>query len=255
MKRNRMNRKNYISIILAGVMLALTGCSDPMPELSEQDSALVAEYAAGVLMKYNKNYSGKIVNDDIIETQLRAEKEFAENTEKYRIEQAAIEEANAQQSAEEGGTATTARSDMSIDQLAGFLGIEPVVLSYEGYTVCDAWPEESSPEDIVFALTATPGQKLCVLKFRLTNPTGESAFVDIYDSRYRFSVIINGDITKQVQATYALEDLAIYKDAVEAGESKEAILVLELKEEEAVDIQTLTVSVSGSEGRARTVLQ
>lgn len=252
MKRYLLKEKRVISIITVCIMLMLTGCGDPMPDLSAEDSALVAEYAAGILLKHNKNYSGKIVNDDVIAAQLLQEKEFEENTEKYRR---TIEKSTETEEQESATADSRHKSNMTMEELSQFLGITPVNLAYDGYVICDSYPDESSPEDVIVAFTAPPGRKLCILKFTLTNQSGEDAVVNIFDARYKFSVIINESRIEQVQATYALEDLAVYKDSILAGESREAVLILDLSAETAAGIGSLALSVNGSEGSAKIALQ
>ena len=44
----------------------LTGCVDQMPEMTEEQSALIAEYAADMLLKYSPNYVYKIADEDVL---------------------------------------------------------------------------------------------------------------------------------------------------------------------------------------------
>lgn len=249
---NTCMKKSCAGLAVCCAMLMMSGCSDPMPELSAEENALIVEYAAGALLKYNKNYTGKIVSDETIEEQLAREKEFAENTEKARL--ARIRDEETKQQEKQNGTAAS-NSSMTTEELGHFLGIDPAVLTYEGYQICKDYPDADNMEEVFAVMTARPGNQFCVLKFKLANPGESDAVINMLDKRYRFLAVINDSQTVQVQATYALEDLSTYEGSIPAGESEEAVLILELTEEAAANIQTITLSVSGNGSNAKVLLQ
>lgn len=249
---NSCMKKSCAGLAVCCAMLMLSGCSDPMPELSEEENAMIVEYAAGALLKYNKNYTGKIVSDEIIEQQLAKEKEFAENTEKARL--ARIRDEETKQQEKQSGTAGS-DSSMTAEELGHFLGTDPAVLTYEGYQICKDYPDADNMEEVLAVMTARPGNQFCVLKFTFTNPGESETAINILDKRYRFLAVINDSQTVQVQATYALEDLSTYEGSIPAGESEEAVLILELTEEAAANIQTITLLVSGNGSNAKVLLQ
>ena len=54
-----------VIVITAGL---LTGCIDNMPDMTEEQSALIAEYAADIMLKYSSNYNYRIADEeDLIE--------------------------------------------------------------------------------------------------------------------------------------------------------------------------------------------
>ena len=62
-----MARKYYrncaVICVMAGIILSLTGCGlDPMPDLTAEESAMISEYAVGVLLKHDIN-AGKLASD------------------------------------------------------------------------------------------------------------------------------------------------------------------------------------------------
>lgn len=257
MKKKRYYNKNRtrirtLLVLLAAASMLLTGCTGSMPELSEEEQELVVEYAAGVLLKHNKNYSGKIVDDEVIAQQLAKEREFAENTEQYK--QLLAESKKAEESENDADGEASYPDEKTIEELAQMIGVSPVLLRYEGHLVCDSYPDVEEGE-VDFVMTATPGNKLCVLQFSLNNQTAEDVPVNVYEKGFRFLVALDDGKTEQVQATFSLEDLSIYKEVIPAGETKEAILVLELQEDVAMNLQSLVLSVRGNGESAHTVLE
>ena len=49
-------------IALSAVLL--TGCVDAMPDLTAEQSDIIAEYAAGLLLKYSPRYQYRIVSEE-----------------------------------------------------------------------------------------------------------------------------------------------------------------------------------------------
>lgn len=74
-------KKGKILGLMAMSAVLLAGCADAMPELTDDESELIAEYAADLLLKYSPNYDYKIAG----------EQELAEAMELDRLQQASLE--------------------------------------------------------------------------------------------------------------------------------------------------------------------
>ena len=57
-------KKIKILGLLAMSAVMLTGCVDAMPDMTTEQSDIVAEYAAGLLLKYSPNYNYRLVSDE-----------------------------------------------------------------------------------------------------------------------------------------------------------------------------------------------
>ena len=53
-------KKGKILGLMAMSAVLLAGCADAMPELTDDEAELIAEYAADLLLKYSPNYDYKI---------------------------------------------------------------------------------------------------------------------------------------------------------------------------------------------------
>lgn len=63
-----MKKKHLTSIlILSFALLFASGCGSKLPELSEEENDLVAEYAAGLALENSKNYDDGIATEEEIE--------------------------------------------------------------------------------------------------------------------------------------------------------------------------------------------
>ena len=56
-----MKKKLVVMLCIMTMTLSLSGCGNAIPDMSEEESAMITEYAAGLLLKYDKNYSSRLV--------------------------------------------------------------------------------------------------------------------------------------------------------------------------------------------------
>lgn len=199
------------------IMITLTGCGSSIA-LTARENDLIAEYAAGILLKYDKNYNNRLVR--IIETEedsvVVGENETLaseENTSLGAEDVVSIEEE------------TTVSMEMS---LGNALKIENLTASYEGYFITDAYPEAVLENEVVFSMKAVTGFKLLILKFYLENPTEEVLIEDILSKNLSFILTVNGEIKANSQLTMLLDDLSSFKDEVEPYSAKELVLVFQV---------------------------
>ena len=229
----------FLSLLIAGAFL--TGCGqNEMVELSEEQQTQVAEYAAGLLLKYASNYHSRLVDSEeelIALADKRAHKEELQAKANAMKQQEAQEE----QEAEVSNNQSTGVVDMSGDSSANvtmedILDTISVTITYNGYELLDSYPEESG-DNYVFAMDATQGNKLLVMHFTMTNVTAEPTEVDIASTGCKFLCKVNGEGYHNVLTTMLLNDLAAYKGTVDAGTSQDVVLVLEVPED--TQIQSL----------------
>lgn len=229
----------FLSLLIAGAFL--TGCGqNEMVELSEEQQTQVAEYAAGLLLKYASNYHSRLVDSEeelIALADKRAHKEELQAKANAMKQQEDQEE----QAAEVSNNQSTGVVDMSGDSAANvtmedILDTVSVTITYNGYELLDSYPEESE-DNYVFAMDATQGNKLLVMHFTMTNVTAESMEVDIASTGCKFLCKVNGEGYHNVLTTMLLNDLAAYKGTVDAGTSQDVVLVLEVSED--TQIQSL----------------
>ena len=57
-------KKGKVLCMLVMSAVLLTGCVDAMPDLTREQSGMIAEYAASLLLKYSPNYNYKIVSEE-----------------------------------------------------------------------------------------------------------------------------------------------------------------------------------------------
>lgn len=254
-----MARKYYrncaVICVMAGIILSLTGCGlDPMPDLTAEESAMISEYAVGVLLKHDIN-AGKLASDYEIAEADRHDAELQAKMEEMRRLKAEQEENETESSGSQTGEDQIETAQPVFEGIAQFYGLDGFQIDYIGYQICDSYPESNDVTDKVFAMDAAEGKKLLVLQFVATNDMPEDRELDMFDANPHFRVAVNDGKPENVLSTMLLDDLAMYKDVVPAQTGVQLILVKEIPTEEASSIQTISLTCKNESESATTLLK
>lgn len=244
-----MKRKMAVVLCMMAMVMGLSGCGNAIPDMSEEQSAVVAEYAAGLLLKYDKNYNTRLVDEEEkeeeAETQEPSEAEDAKPTEE-QPEKPSISENQVQ---DEQAGVSVENASVSI---GNFLELGTVLVDYQGFEILDSYTEENASE-LAFAMDASKGAKLVVAKFLLTNTGGEDVACDMLSKNVRFRINY-GAATKNALVTMLSDDLSTLNTTIPAGESVGAVLIIEVKAEEADSITELSLNIKYNENNVSTLL-
>ena len=145
-----MKKGKVLGLFAMSAML-LTGCIDAMPELTAEQSDIITEYAAGVLLKYSSNYNYKIADEEEVLAAMAARQEAAEpetaaETEPETDIVQAEGEANQNTSPTEAETETEAEQIQFVADLdfAAELGIDDLIIRYQSFEICSAYPGDNT---------------------------------------------------------------------------------------------------------------
>ncbi len=228
-----MKKVRYVLLPILCIML-LGGCNlIPTVQLNEADSVLVAEYAAGLLLKYDGDHENGLM-------EITDEPIVVETPEPQQPALTVGDE-------EADGTAVRDTSELvAPPELAAAIGIPDFQVSYIDYEICDIYPEQESDE-LVFSMQAQEGHDLLILHFDLTNPAAETANCDVVTKAPLFRAMINGNRVNS-QTTILLNDLAVYSGMLEANETVDTVLVFEIEESTAANLDTLSLLIVANDG-------
>lgn len=248
-----MLKKGKILGIFAMTAALLTGCADAMPTLTQEESDMIAEYAAGLLLKYSSNYDYRLVDEETIAAAIQAaeleqalleasqeqENGEEESTEPENPETAASETESTEPETEEAVTIT---EDLDAD-LAQLLGIEGISMQYQSYGVYDSYPESSKG----FSVDAAQGKKLLVVRFDIENTAAEEVYCNLFDYSLRIRFQING-ASESALTTMLPNDIGSYMETLPAGEIREIVAVAEIDGISEEEIETLEMYITDSIG-------
>ena len=230
------NKNIVCGALLCTMMLSMTACGNEIPDLTEEESQRVGEYAAVTLLKYDANNRSRLVDPEMVIAKL--EKEAARKAAKAAQEEAKTEETGNTGTTEV--TMPTAQEDITAS-MEDFFGLpEGVSITYEDYMVADSYPEDGATDEY-FALDASAGKKLLVLRFRLTNGTEQEEKIDLLNTNSRYIITVNDSIRANALTTMLPNDMSTYAETLEPGQDQELVLLLEVNEDVAGAIQAIAL--------------
>ena len=251
-----MSRKKLSMLLLCFMMLGLTACGNAIPEMTEQENAMVSEYAANLLLQYSGSYHSRLV--DTSDASLQPDdKQDIERENKQESGQTAAESVNDDVQSDDYGQAADTQDMDSGEQAESVLpentpamtiemihGLQGVSVQYTGYRLCDSYPEESaSEEDLFFAMQAASGSKLLVLDLNVVNQTDAAVTCNTIAIPAKYRVVLNGEHTQNVLVTMLLDDFSAMDIQLEPGETRHAVLVAELTQEKADALQSVGLEI------------
>lgn len=216
-----MKKMNVLLCSVAAAFL-MTGCGE-MPELTQEESELISEYAVGVLLKYDTAYNNRLVDtpaDDPAEeeTELPEEENPEEEPEPEMEEPAEVVDVS--QDEEE--------AQPMVSSVEEYYGIPNVMISYTGYELTDSYPPSEEGAVPVFSMDASAGTQLLVLKFNVQNTSGQDQQMNMLGYGATFRVSVNGEASKGALATMLVNDMQTYDDVIPANTSVEMVSIVEV---------------------------
>ena len=244
-----------VAVMAAGL---LTGCMDHMPDMTEEQSALVAEYAADMLLKYSPNYDYKIADEEFLVEEEPTEEATEEMTEE------ATQEATPEQETVEVETlveqATTMEEESGIKvvdakdvDFAETFGIEDVSIRYDSMELCTAYPSEEIGTG--FSVSAAGGNTLIVAHFTVENTSEAVITCDLFEKDFDVSMRLNSGNYKKISSTLLVNDFTTYIEEIPVGESTEVVIVAEVGEISEEEISSCILRMTSGDASITTELK
>ena len=217
--------KKYIYCV-AMVMLSmslLTGCGTGI-ELSEEENAMVAEYMAAMLLKYDAYYEDELIYAEAAET---SKEEFVPTD---SVEDTKVDEEE-----------TVVSPSVTLDDV--FKSNEYRV-SYLGTKEYDVYKE---PGNDYYFVEAPAGCKLVAVEFSIKNTAQGDIDVSLAEKGIDYELML--DTAKKPLLTALMGDLQYYNETIPKDGSKVGVVVFSVDKKE--DISKGVVVVQGKEATCR----
>lgn len=247
-----MKRGKLIGMVVIATGL-LTGCVDHMPEMTEEQSALIAEYAADMLLKYSPNYNYKIADEEVL-AEVVEETVTEEETEEASTEQTVeVVEVSTQITATEETTSALDIMDVAEVDFAEVFEMEDVEIRYEDMEVCSVYPQGEVGTG--FSVNATEGKSLVVMHMLIENTSEAVITCDLFEKDMDISINMNGGNYKKASNTLLVNDFTTYIEEIPAGESREAVIVAEVNKMTEEEIDSCILRITTEEASVTTKLK
>lgn len=249
-----MKLKKYFVIFLGTCMLALlAGCYEPL-DITDSEMDMVAEYAAGVLVKHGTNATDSLLDR---EEQEEAFAEMATPTPRPTLTPAEVEKDPSKApsqvpeevtpTAKPTATPVPDNTELTMSDLTALLGKKDFFFRYTGYETTLLYQGEGD----LFA-AAGEGKQLVVLKFEVSNRSDSDATLVLNkgaSKEFVYTLRVDGKIIRPSLTLLEEDFYTSYEKSYKAGETKNCVLVFECDGKLVSEAMILTVlkDVEGSE--------
>ena len=226
---NKKIWKRLAGLIACGIFVT-TGCGQVI-DLTDEENHLIAEYAAELLLKYDRNYDTRYNPDELEDTTetmtdtdatTEATTEMVTTTEQDVPADGQTTQAQpAKDEAVKEDIGATVDSDFDI---AAFVGESRISVRYAYYMVVDSYPSYDQ-DGMYIEVQAPEGYKLLVLKFEVENKTNEDQAVDLYNKDVNYNIVVDNSRTTKQMLTILADDLYTYDKTIQASSREEAVLL------------------------------
>ncbi|MBQ9606931.1 MAG: hypothetical protein IJV16_07125, partial [Lachnospiraceae bacterium] len=229
--------------------LSLTGCGAPGVDISDEDVKKVADYSSDIVSQHNDKSDSRLVDLSTVKRKYREQLDLEIKRQNFRaLKQAALQaESESGSEGSDSGSGEYVEPDIS---LAEAIGTTEFDIYYTDHEVSRSYPSSGSvsADDVYMGMTAAAGDTLLIMHFNISNTEGLDRECDIIDLRPTFRVKINGE-NHTVQQTILPDDLSKFEGTIPAYSSADAVLISEVTEETASDIQSLSLIVRSADSR------
>lgn len=222
-----MKRLKLVIIIL--LMLPLTGCINEYNATKEQNDA-VAEYMAGLLLEYDKDYDQELTSMD----ELTDDDSEADGGTLTPSPATSIDDTTSGNS-DNGITDTS-----TMYTLSEVIGNSNFELNYKSYQIADTYPEDA--DSALFVLTPREGYHLLVVTFTVKNISDGDQTLNLSEDNILYQLEVASGTEYTPLLTLLENDLQYLEVKLGSEKTKKALLVFEVLEGTNISNINLVVS-------------
>jgi hypothetical protein len=230
-------------LLILFLALSLTGCIKKF-ELTEQQSNATAEYMAGLLLKYDKDYKQSLTPLENLSGTDYETSEDADNTDNEVTPTATPAPTKSAGQQETSGNADNGGAKASKDYtLEEVIGEKNIDIKYTGYKICDTYPEDTT--DTYFSLTPREGNQLLITTFAIENLSDKDIKLNLSNSNVVYQLDINVGTIYKPLLTLLENDLQYIDITLGAGKAVKVLLIFEISKEADISDINLIASNGG----------
>lgn len=235
-------KRNGIFILLTILsILSLTGCAD-VSDLTEEQSNLIAQYSAGVLLRYSDDYERRLITK--------------EQLKKQGVKEAATEQPETQTTPVASAVPTDTTADAVTSQkpaetpgvtVNDFFQFAGVTVTYDSYRFA---PKYGSTQ-----IRADEGETLLIVTFVLKNTTGKTKELNLMKrTDISYQVDVDGEQYQPGLSMLENGGLNQLSTTLKAGETEKAVLIYRMNQDKK-DAASVVLTLSDKNRTAEVTLR
>lgn len=206
----------------------MTGCASPI-SLNEKEENMIAESIAGIILYDQDNYTEALVEPTPTPTATPTPLPTIAPT-------TAPVNPSDNSNSQSGSKDTSTPNQQANADFVEVIGMSGITAEYTKYEIVDSFKEDA------FSLQPMKGNELLVITFDISNTTKKDKNFALGDLKIDYMLDINTDTKLRPLLTLKENDLRYIDVSLKAGETKETILVFEVKQKLNMDTLNLIIS-------------
>lgn len=238
--------KRILAFTLLGIgALVFTGCGK-VTDLTDEETQLIAEYSANLLLKYDAKYVDRIDEGEKDAKEMTSEEEEQITTEAATTETVTEEPKqgtdlnggiNQDNTSPEESAGAGRESD-----IAKIAGVEGVSITYDSYLITDHYPDSGDMEQLV-NVQASEGYQLLVVRFKVAGEKEGVVDVSLADKGLEYRIVCNGTKAAVPMLTILPDDLGTLTTSIDNGQEQEAVLVFQLSDSVKEQLESIELYI------------
>ena len=255
-------KKHFLSCMLLAGALLLTGCGEEPYELLDNERAVIVNYAAHIVAKYNvkqpEGYQYVYVPEDEETENTQDEQNVSsdEQSEQQDAPEDTSGDTNMQDAPEDtSGDSNTQETPDTQDSQTGDTPEDPAVTLSEALGLKGVQAVYTGAEltDSYGSVVPESGKKLLILHVTLQNQTKKKRACDILAAFPSFRVKVNGSVEKMAELSILPENLGTWEDPIPSGGSADTVILFQINKDDVSSVEQLELQVTIGEQTSRVV--
>lgn len=236
-------------ITVVFVAILLTGCKAATVNTNEQQLKLVSEYAAGLLLKYDKKSDSMLQYESIKPTKV-PEEENRNETVQPTVEPTKVPEQTPNQSKHPNDTTKQPEDEKKKVTLTEIWNQEGIKVTYKGAVLQAEYPNHAKNNYVI--LKAEEGMKYCIVEFEFHNGLEKSTTISSQGNSIQYTLEHQKN-SYHAKLTMLVNDIHFWNSKLDAGETKNAIAVFVVPDQ--INLSETVLKVTRGEEAATVVIK
>ena len=244
-----MWKKLVLSVIVLCTCIVTSGCTQVI-DLTEDETRLVAEYAADLLFSYDRGYNDRLKEG---EEEHLEEASTQEDAQSETTTEVVTEEEESTQGSESQTTEVTTVQGTSQD-IAEIAGVQGTSITYKDYEIVDQYPTGDNANEAV-QVDAPEGSRLLVVHFVVKAVSDQPVDVSLMDQPIDYKLLCNDTLAAKPMLTILTNDLTTLETTATPGQDSDAVLIFQISKDMVDQLNTMQLHVTfNSEENVITIL-
>ena len=228
------------AVVAMGVLLG--GCGDAPYELTDAEQAIIVNYSAHIVTKYNSLQGEGLA---YVYPQEETEKEDWEYSDAGSVDSTELTD-NAVPVEAEPVEPSVDLPQATLDELFGQAGVSMV---YVGARLTTSYTQDN-----YYALYPNEGKQYLILGVDVINMGTTPTVVDLLSRTSKFEVLLRGGVKAKSESTLLLDDFTVFEGTLAPGETRETVIVFQIPAD-TTSLESMILTGDNGTGNYEIILQ